>query len=358
MQFLEPKKTVFSVADFISWKSNGGLELNPSFQRRSVWKSTSRSLFIDTMVRGLPVPIIFLRELTDTKKLTTIREVIDGQQRLRTVFSYVNSDLLDDYEEEKDGFLVRKSHNASIGGLVFSKISDEFKKRILNYQFSVQVLPSDTSDRDVLEIFRRLNSTGTRLNEQELRNAMFSGEFISSTYRSGFEQLERWRNWGVLTEDNIARMYEAELTSDLYSFILNGVSGRTPKGLEALCSKYEDEFPKMRIVEERFSNVFDEIDKHVGRNLNGMIFCRRTIFYGLFAIFYDLMYGIGSDLSKSLPKKVERNIGDRLVRIESRLKGQDEKVLDEISRRTTHPSVRRNFVEYLQKQISQSVAPA
>jgi hypothetical protein len=62
-------QTVYKVSDFISWQRNGSLEISPSFQRRPVWPKPAKSYLIDTIVRGFPVPIIFIREKTNLSLL-------------------------------------------------------------------------------------------------------------------------------------------------------------------------------------------------------------------------------------------------------------------------------------------------
>jgi uncharacterized protein with ParB-like and HNH nuclease domain len=59
---------------------------------------------IDTVVKGLPIPIVFLRKTQDLKRLTSTLEVVDGQQRLRTLSSFIDSTSLEDYEEVRDSF--------------------------------------------------------------------------------------------------------------------------------------------------------------------------------------------------------------------------------------------------------------
>ena len=71
MQQFDIAKTQFRVTDFLNWQRQGSLVLNPPFQRRSVWKPDAKSYFIDTVVRGLPAPIIYIREQTDLDSQTT-----------------------------------------------------------------------------------------------------------------------------------------------------------------------------------------------------------------------------------------------------------------------------------------------
>lgn len=83
MDASEIKRTTFSVSDFLSWQKDGTLELSPPFQRRSVWNEGAKSYLVDTVSKGLPTPLIFIRDQIDLDALKHRREVIDGQQRLR-----------------------------------------------------------------------------------------------------------------------------------------------------------------------------------------------------------------------------------------------------------------------------------
>jgi len=116
------------------------------------------------------------------KTFQTVREVVDGQQRIRTIISYIDSNALLDYDDERDDFTVKRAHGIELAGKRFSNLDDRSKKLILSYQFSTHILPNDTSDAQVLDIFRRMNATGTRLNKQELRNAELFGELVQSVY--------------------------------------------------------------------------------------------------------------------------------------------------------------------------------
>src|SRR6266478_6949577 len=113
------QKTVFKVSDFLSWQRAGSLILSPAFQRRPVWPNGAKSFLIDTVIRGIPMPIIFLRQRTNPKTLEPLREVVDGQQRLRTVISFVEPTLLPDFDSSRDAFTVDGIHNKDIAGKQF-----------------------------------------------------------------------------------------------------------------------------------------------------------------------------------------------------------------------------------------------
>lgn len=277
MNFKQITKSNYKVHDFITWQRSGSLTLSPSFQRRGVWSKKAKSFLIDSIISGLPIPIIFLREQTNLKTLEPIREVVDGQQRLRTLISFVAPNLLEDFKESEDSFTIMKSHNDALGGKTFNQLSGSVKERILNYEFSVHILPPDTEDSEVLQIFARMNSTGVKLNDQELRNAEFFGVFKSLAYRTAYEHLEMWRNWKIFSETEIARMNEVEETSDLILTMLQGLKGRSQKSLNNLYKVYDEQFPYANTTSYRFNFVMERIDDTIGKDLPELEFSKKDL---------------------------------------------------------------------------------
>ncbi len=160
----------YSINDFLEWEDKNQLELSPKFQRRSVWTDTARSYLMDTIVRGKPIPKIFIRQKINPQTRVSIREVVDGQQRLRTILSFLH-----------DGFQISRRHNPTYGGLFFSQldlVDSEIQTNILNYELSVDLLVN-MPDPEVLDVFGRLNSYAVILNQQEKLNAQHFGPFKS-----------------------------------------------------------------------------------------------------------------------------------------------------------------------------------
>src|SRR5580658_7230202 len=92
MDEFKTEKSTYSPEDFVLWETSQTLVLTPKFQRRSVWKSGAKSFFIDTILRGMTVPPIYLRNTQNAEKTKSIREVVDGQQRIRTVLDFIKPD--------------------------------------------------------------------------------------------------------------------------------------------------------------------------------------------------------------------------------------------------------------------------
>jgi hypothetical protein len=351
MKNLDVTRTLYTVSDFVTWQRSGTLELSPSFQRRPVWKPDQKSFFIDTILRGLPIPIVFLRDRkTDLKTLIAKREVIDGQQRIRTVLSYVCPEFLTDFVEIRDTFTIKGVHNKEYAGRKFKDLPDELQQRIMDYQFSVHVLPSSMDDREVLQVFARMNATGVKLNDQELRNADYFGEFKTLAYELSTEYLESWREWGIFTEYNIARMDEVELTSELMIFMLKGLTGKTQTAIDKAYDEYDKTFANKDEVERRFRLVMGNIEK-MGRQIAIGPFKKRTLFYGLFCAVYQLMFSTSPLTQKVKPHQISAAEIAKIVKKGDAIdaKKAPAAVLDATSLRVTHTSARTTLVSYLVK---------
>lgn len=346
-------KTNYKISDFLSWQEQGSLLLNPYFQRRSVWKLGAKSYFIDTIIRNFPIPILFLRDRqSDLRTLAPVRDVIDGQQRLRTVIAYIKPELLKDFDPARDDFRIKKEHNEELQGRKFAQLPVSIQRAILDYQFSVNVFPSDTGDREVTQIFARMNSSGYKLNDQELRNAEYFGAFKTRIENLATEQLDRWRAWKVCTPDDLARMVEVEMASEFAIVMMKGVSEKDDKTISSFYEDYDEEFAEGPEVARRFRTVFQSIDENFAHVIP-KLFRKRTLFYALWAAVYDLQFGIGSGLgakrmrAKELTKKSVEAIIESAVRIADET--APKKVMDSTTRRTTHVRERTVVVNYLIK---------
>jgi len=349
------QRTVFKVSDFLSWQRLGSLLLSPNFQRRPVWPDGAKSLLIDTVVRGIPIPIIFLRQRTDLDTLEPRREVVDGQQRLRTIISYIDPSFLGTaFNPDRDVFTVKRSHNKDLAGKSFRELPPALRELILDYEFSVHVLPSDTDDREVLQIFARMNSTGYKLNAQELRNAEWFGEFKSLAYELAYEQLGRWRQWRVFSEMDIARMLEVEETSDLMVTMLRGIQPRRQAPLDKAYKEYDEQFPQATEVATRFRTVMDRIADSVGNVLPTLAFRRKTLFNTLFTFYYDHLYGIGSNLKRVKPSSLPPTMTGSVRLASQRISaGEVPESLAKVLRGATSDSAARKArLEFLQKVLA------
>ena len=82
------------VQDLINWDKYQELNLSPWYQRRTVWTTPQKSYLLNTLMEQKPVPTLYFRHTVDLEQDKSLREVVDGQQRIRAILEYVNNDFL------------------------------------------------------------------------------------------------------------------------------------------------------------------------------------------------------------------------------------------------------------------------
>jgi hypothetical protein len=220
----------YPIADFVNWYKQKELILNPEFQRGSVWSSQARSYLIDSILRGYPLPKLLMRTRIDRSTRKTIRDVVDGQQRLRTVIDFVENRLT-------LGIRARE-----FNGMRFDDLDDDVQDKFLAYKLTSEQL-INASDDDVLEVFVRINSYTVPVNDAELRNAKFDNEF-SNVVKSTVRQLSHVWDLGVLAPRARVRMADQSLVAEIYGFKINGIG----EGGEASITKLYQQMDKENAV--------------------------------------------------------------------------------------------------------------
>jgi Protein of unknown function DUF262 len=296
----KPERSSYTPLDFLEWRESGALVLTPKFQRRGVWKNPAKSYLIDTILRGMPVPPIFLRTGQSSDKKKIVREVIDGQQRIAAITDFISGK-----------FTLAKNLGTSYAGKNFEGLTEEQRDTIREYTFTCEVF-AGIGDADVLEVFSRLNTYSVPLNAQELRNGRYFGPFKQTAYALAGEHLEFWRHHRIYTEQNIARMLEVELVSELMVVEIDGLQDKK-KSLNTFYSRYDEVFPARSLVEERFRGTIDAISTYLHDELGDSEFRRTPIFYSLFCSVFHRMFGMPKqELPTERTGKLTRSDGERL----------------------------------------------
>lgn len=337
----------YSINDFLEWNDKKQLQLSPKFQRKSVWTDDARSYLMDTIVRGKPIPKVFIRQTLNVETRQSVREVVDGQQRLRTIISYLN-----------DGFVISKKHNEKYGGYYFSQlnnIDDNIQSQILNYELAVDLLVN-LPDNEILDIFSRLNSYSVILNEQEKIHASHFSEFKIVVDRIAHKFNEFWLENKLLTNSKILRMEDTTLVSDLVIAMLEGIQSK--KQIKLFYNKYERNFSyNIKDIEDRFDRTIYLIKDVFNEGLRNTQFSRIHLFYTLFTSFYHTEYGLEDfslESKKMDPSKFER-IKLNLVglneifelKIISNLPEEQIQLLEDSRRATTDTKVRIRRTEFI-----------
>lgn len=250
------------------------LDLEPPYQRRSVWNQKYREEFIDTITLGYPCPEIFLYPEIAASGATTYH-VVDGKQRLETIFMYLGNDFA----------LPDTASLADYRGRYFEQLTPEQKKAIWSYQLTVVQLP--TSDEVIInDVFNRINKNVARLTRQELRHAKYSGVFITAV-----EALTDWFNAASADFPRIAQasrkqMRDVELVATLCLLLEDGVQSYSADDLDAEFTRREDDWPARFTIEERFKRdvecINQILDALPGENLRQTRLRNIVDYYSLF----------------------------------------------------------------------------
>lgn len=209
---------------------NKQLDLNPPYQRKSVWTTKDRQFFLDTIFRNYPSPAIFLHRIIDEAGNPTYH-VVDGKQRLETILRFVEGKLR-----------ISKTYGDNrLDGKNWKQLEGEIelKKRLWNYEITVELVNFQEDGTLVKEVFDRLNRNSRKLTEQELRHAKFDGWFIGTAEAEG--EKESWKTLGIVTAARAKRMTDIQFISELLMVLISGdVIGFDQDAIDQFYADYDD----------------------------------------------------------------------------------------------------------------------
>ncbi|QRP47331.1 DUF262 domain-containing protein [Amycolatopsis sp. FDAARGOS 1241] len=264
-----------SASWFLDLKSAGRLDLDPPYQRRSVWNLQYKQFFIDSIIRNYPAPSIFLQVDYVPGQAATYH-VIDGKQRLSALFEF--------YEDEfstSDGLT-----DLGLDNKYYSQLGNEQKVALIEYVFTVESIKS-ASPAELNEAFDRLNRNVARLNKQELRHAKYSGAFVSKIER--LSEHPFWTEIGLVTPARIRRMLDVEYVSELYIISMMGIQDGKDY-LDSTYARNDAEIAGESDADENFTATqaaISQIDKFF--QIKTSRFSNVADFYSLWASIADLV---------------------------------------------------------------------
>lgn len=192
-----PVKSIKSMLD------GGDYKLNPEYQRRKRWDKGRKSRLIESFIMNVPLPPVFLYEYDYSKF-----EVMDGLQRLTTIFDYYSGSFA----------LEGLGYWKELEGKTYNELPEEIQRGIDRRYISSIVLLEETAktpeEAETLKqiVFERLNSGGEKLTPQETRNALYNGEFNKLCLRLSTNEKFR-KMWGIPLE---SEGEDKLLTSEAY----------------------------------------------------------------------------------------------------------------------------------------------
>ncbi|MBR4401572.1 MAG: DUF262 domain-containing protein [Synergistes sp.] len=269
-----------SIKDISTMFEGGDLIVDDSYQRRSVWGEKDKIRLIETVLLKLIIPVLFFwKAETDPDTGASITHIVDGQQRIKAICSYVNNEF-----KLKPQFLLSEEIKTKYANKLFRDLSDDDKRDFWNYQLMVIDIDPSATREDIITMFNRLNLTDYNLNDQEKRNSK-SGEFASLARE--LSEMDIWDQYHLFTVPDVKRMKDVEFCASLILLYKKGIIDQTNQ--TALNEAYEDyqigykdaENDKEAIIEaiNSLSHFFisDEVTKFLKK---------RTQLYTLFSVIF------------------------------------------------------------------------
>ncbi len=238
------------VSWFLDLNGKGQLDLDPPYQRKSVWSPRDRRYFIDTILNNYPAPPVFLHKTIDDSGKSTYH-VVDGKQRLLTIIDFTLNKVRipDDYGVP------------ALQGKKWNELDRTNKETFWNYIIIVEMLP-DASEANIRSTFERINRNSRKLSPQEMRHAKYDGWF-SSIVESEAERQE-WREFGIATTARSKRMIDVQFVTELVQLtIKRKVFGFDQNALDDLYAEYDDLADVEDFSEDEFRSQFDEARNYI-----------------------------------------------------------------------------------------------
>jgi hypothetical protein len=358
-----------------------GLYVNRKYQRKLVWTEPEKAKLIESALRGFPIPLILLAERPASEGIGKY-EIVDGVQRLNALFSFIENafPLNGNYFDLKE--FARAQQFADSGAFISAdqsapKLSREDCSNFLDYQLAVTIYKA-ADEREVTDVFGRINSGGKQLSDQEKRQAGILAPFATLVRQLAAEirgdastellllidmpeisidskrarqnygltaEETFWCKLGILRNSDLRDGEDEEIVSDLVaSILLGGPINRSRETLDEIYNPISEMFEKVETALATYS------DAKIRREMKGTFsILRETIelysteknalrllvnpgsgnpisaaFYAIYMSFFDLT--VTKQLSPSDPKAIAvalRNLQSKLVRSAHYAKAED-----------------------------------
>ncbi len=271
-----------TIQEFTLLFKNGQLNLEPGFQRTSVWTKSDRKKLIESIFQNYPIPSVFLYKRSDSGKLEY--DVIDGKQRLESVLMFQG---LGQFRGMRFSVKTRLDPTDSISEWSWQRVQQKGQEhRVMGYKIQTVEVSGDLSD--IIDLFVRINSTGKRLTGQEKRHARF---FHSDFLKQAGKLAERHKSYflenRVLSCGQISRMKHIELVCELLASIHSGGLINKKSALDSIIGGQIVDARSLKKCSQNFVRVLNII-KRMFPDLRTTRFANSVDFYSLFMLVWEM----------------------------------------------------------------------
>ncbi|NOQ36806.1 MAG: DUF262 domain-containing protein [Methylococcaceae bacterium] len=294
-----------SCSDLLRLYKKGKLDIQPPFQREQVWQPKDYTRFIDSLIKQLPIPSLCFSHDYKTQKW----QVIDGLQRMSSIIKFLDEknwkfSNLDDVDKRISGLKAEDIQNEE---------SDlyELYERVENLTIPITVLRCDFNKKShtnyLFTIFHRLNSGGTKLNNQEIRNCIFSGKF--NDLLKELNDSDSWKKINDIQEEKKYRFATVELILRFFAFHdgLNKYKGRLARFLNEYMNKNKD--ADLQFLNNK-KQLFERVTALISENIS-----ESTLHSLNLTTIEAIMYGVSQNINM-LEEKNSSEITQAIQRLQ------------------------------------------
>jgi hypothetical protein len=230
------------IRELLTALRDGKLVPRPDFQRRLVWTNKDKSSFLETVLMDYPFPEVYVAAGdVDVETGEGTELLVDGQQRLTTLFQYFNGspDLV-----------------LSDGISPYPALPRDKKEAFLQYDVVVRDLGS-VNIETIRSVFQRINATRYALNAMEVHNSRYEGAF--KHFAEQFAERTFFENHRVFSASEIKRMQDTRFVVVVAATVLSTYFNRDEE-VEDFLQRYNDEFPMRSELERELDNVLEFIE--------------------------------------------------------------------------------------------------
>lgn len=258
-----------SIGELMSLYRDGELDIHPEFQRIFRWSELQKTKLIESVLLGIPIPSIFVSQREDG-----VWDVVDGLQRLSTIFEFVGLLKNEDDELLPASSLVGTEYLPSLEGKKWEDIAhpansfdSALRMTFKREKIDVKIVKRESDTSIKYELFQRLNTLGSKLSDQEVRNCllvMINKEFY--VWLKDISTYGPFLNTLLLTDKSLDEQYNMELA--LRYFILKNFDSQEIKYskelgeyvTEKMLEIIEDPAFNLEEEKENFERTFDLLD--------------------------------------------------------------------------------------------------
>ena len=268
-----------TVQEFVLLRTHGQLNLEPGFQRQSVWTVRDRRKLIESVCSNCPIPSVFLYQSNDADGRLKY-DVIDGKQRLESIMAFQGA----------KGFRgERFSVPLQLSGAEHSEDYDWRKLRRRGHEhllmgYKVQTVEVSGDLSEIIDLFVRINSTGKRLTGAEKRHARFyNSAFLKRAGRLATRRRDYILKHRIMSAGQISRMKHVELVSELLASIMAGSLLNKKTALDKIIGGQTMTPRQLKAAEEQFTRTLNRVARMFPR-LHETRFRNSVDFYSLFML--------------------------------------------------------------------------